>query len=191
MTQSSDNATSADNQQERPLKLMIDFTKIPDSIGYYLAGFADGEGSFNISFRPRPDFKTSWKVSACFNVSQKDRLILSLFNEYLECGTLRGRPDGVWYFEVNNLAELVTNVIPFFKKYPFLSGKKRNDFDNFQQIVNLIRLGGHLSKDGIIRILELRNNMNGKGKRKFTDQEIMRSLMESSETTRRTSEIRG
>jgi hypothetical protein len=69
----------------------MDFTTIPDSIGYYLAGFTDGEGSFNISFRPRPESKASWKVSACFNVSQKDKVILAIFKKHLQCGTLRGR----------------------------------------------------------------------------------------------------
>ncbi len=52
---------------------MINFQKIPVSVGYYLAGFSDGEGSFNVSFRPRNDFTPTWKVSACFNIPQKDR----------------------------------------------------------------------------------------------------------------------
>ncbi len=51
---------------------MINLQNIPPAIGYYLAGFADGEGSFNITFRPRNDYKLPWKVSACFNISQKD-----------------------------------------------------------------------------------------------------------------------
>ena len=46
--------------------------QVPLRIGYYLTGFADGEGSFNVSFRPRGDYKDPWKVSLCFNVSQKD-----------------------------------------------------------------------------------------------------------------------
>ena len=41
---------------------------IPVNIGHYLAGFADGEGSFNISFRPRNDYKMPWKISPCFNI---------------------------------------------------------------------------------------------------------------------------
>jgi LAGLIDADG endonuclease len=163
---------------------MIDLTAIPDSIGYYMAGFTDGEGSFNISFRPRPEFKASWKVSACFNVSQKDKVILALFKKHLQCGTLRGRPDGVWYFEVDNLTSLTENVIPFFRKYHFLSAKKKSDFAMFQQAIVLIRQDHHLTKEGILKILTIRNKMNGAGKRKFTDEEIMRTLKESSETTR-------
>jgi hypothetical protein len=35
----------------------INFSKITPQIGYYLAGFTDGEGSFHVSFRPRDDYK--------------------------------------------------------------------------------------------------------------------------------------
>ena len=58
---------------------MLDPKTIPISIGFYLAGFADGEGSFNVSFRPRDDYRIPWKVSLCFNVSQRDEVILSRF----------------------------------------------------------------------------------------------------------------
>jgi hypothetical protein len=36
---------------------MNNISKIPPHIGYYLAGFVDGEGSFHVSFRPRDDYK--------------------------------------------------------------------------------------------------------------------------------------
>ena len=119
----------------------VRIARVPAEVGYYLAGFTDGEGSFNISFRPRQDYPIPWKVSVSFNVSQKDRVILALFKRYLGCGTLRGRPDGVWYFEVTNLNAVVENVIPFFERFPFLSAKKKRDFAKFKQIVALMQKG--------------------------------------------------
>src|SRR3989338_2473561 len=98
---------------------------IPEKIGCYLAGFTDGEGSFNVSFRPRGDYREPWKVSLCFNISQKDQVILAFFQRWLNCGTMRSRPDGVWYFEVNNLSAILSNVIPFFRRFGFLSAKKQ------------------------------------------------------------------
>jgi LAGLIDADG endonuclease len=161
--------------------------RVTPEVGYYLAGFTDGEGSFNISFRPRPDYVVPWKVTVSFNVSQKDRVILALFKRYLGCGTLRGRPDGVWYYEVTNLNAVVENVIPFFERFPFLSAKKKRDFAKFKQIVALMRRGAHLTNDGIREILEIRNEMNDGGKRRYAHQDILASLVESSETTRRAS----
>ena len=34
---------------------------------------------------------------------------------------MRQRKDGVWYYEVNNLTAVRENVIPFFKRFNFLS----------------------------------------------------------------------
>ena len=153
-------------------------------IGYYLAGFADGEGSFNLSFRPRQDYKLPWKVSLCFNISQKDKVILALYKRYLGCGTLRGRPDGVWYYEVNNFNAIWEKVIPFFKKYRFLSAKKKRDFSKFCQIAEMVKKGEHLKEDGIRRIVEIRREMNDGGKRKYSNTEILSKFQESPETIR-------
>jgi len=155
-------------------------------IGYYLAGFADGEGSFNLSFRPRQDYKSPWKISLCFNISQKDKIILALFKHYLGCGTLRGRPDGVWYYEVNNFNAIWDNVIPFFKKYGFLSAKKKRDFSKFCQIAEIIKDGQHLEVENIRKILDIRREMNDGGKRRYSEKEILAKIQESSETIRQT-----
>ena len=155
---------------------MLQVNKIPERIGYYIAGFSDGEGSFNLSFRKRNDYQIPWKVSLCFNVSQKDKVILALLKTHLSCGTLRGRPDGVWYFEVNNLTAIQENIIPFFNRFGFLSAKKKRDFLKFKQLNALISEGRHLTSAGIKEILMIRKEMNDGGKRKFSDEEILFSL---------------
>ena len=159
--------------------------RVPPHIGWYLAGFADGEGSFNVVFRPRKDYRLPWKVSLCFNISQRDRVILALFKRHLQCGTMRQRQDGVWYYEVNNLNAIVQNVIPFFKKFKFLSAKKKRDFSKFCQIAELLQHGAHLHQEGIRTILEIRREMNDGGNRRYSDEEIMARFQESSETIRR------
>lgn len=158
--------------------------KVSQNTGYYLAGFADGEGSFNVSFRPRSDYKIPWKISLCFNISQKDKVILALFKRYLQCGTLRVRSDGVWYFEVNNFRSIVENVIPFFKKFNFLSAKKKRDFQKCQELALIIESNDHLTLSGVERILAIRKEMNDGGKRKYSDLEIVGKIKESSETKR-------
>ncbi len=126
-------------------------SEVPTEVGYYLAGFTDGEGSFNCSFRPRPDYPTPWKLSVSFNVSQKDRAVLDLMKQHLNCGNMRQRADGVWYFEVTTLIHVIENVIPFFERFPFLSTKKQRDFNKFKEIVALIQRGAHLRADGYKR----------------------------------------
>ncbi len=150
--------------------------RVPPKIGYYLAGFADGEGSFNVSFRRRKDYTLPWKISLCFNVSQKDKVILALFKRHLGCGTLRSRPDGVWYYEVNNFNAIWENVIPFFRQFNFLSAKKKRDFAKFKKMAELVKEKKHLTEEGVKEILKIRRQMNDGGKRKFSEEVILQAF---------------
>lgn len=152
---------------------MLPVQNIPESIGYYFAGFVDSEGSFHLSFRRRKDYKLPWKVSLCLNVSQKDKTILALLKRHLHCGTIRFKGDDVWMFEVNNLVAIRENVIPFFRRFKFLSAKKKRDFGVFQQMAEMMAKGAHLHREGIDQLLVLRRHMNDGGKRKYSEQEIL------------------
>lgn len=170
---------------------MLDVVEVPEAIGYYFAGFVDGEGSFNISFRRRGDYRNPWKVSLCLNVSQKDRSILAILQHHLKCGTIRYKSDDVWFFEVNHLTAILENVIPFFTHFGFLSAKKKRDFAIFKRMAFLMSQKAHLRRDGIEELLKLRRKMNDGGKRKYDDETILKAFLtsESSETIRRTPEI--
>jgi hypothetical protein len=155
---------------------MYNPNRVPNEIGWYLAGFVDGEGSFNVSFRPREDYGFPWKISLCFNVSQRDPVVLSLMKRHMECGTMRQRADGVWYYEVNNFKAIVENVIPFFSRFHFLSAKKKRDFAKFIQLAKLIRDGKHLTEEGVREVLSIRREMNDGGKRRYPDEAVLARL---------------
>lgn len=176
----SKNASSADNQQER---LEI----IPIETAWYFSGFVDGEGSFNVSLIPRKEYRFNWKIYLTFNVAQKDPTILKLMKSCLGVGRLERRKDGVWNYSVNDLESLVRTIIPFFEKYPFHSELKRKNFSIFKQVVEAIKNDEHFSREGLERIISLREMLNeGKGrKRKYSILDYKRS-QESSETIRQT-----
>jgi len=146
-------------------KIMLNVKEISPKMGNYLAGFADGEGSFMIVIRNRKDYKLNWKLSLAFNVSQKESYILALFKKHLKCGTLRKRSDGVSYYEVNNISSIIENVIPFFKEFNFLSQNKQKQFSLFVQAAKLFGEKKHLTKSGFDVILQIRRKMNRGGKR--------------------------
>ena len=160
---------------------------IPVNIGNYIAGFTDGEGSFNVSIKKRLDYKESWKLTASFNISQKDRVILAWIKHILGCGMLRERKDGVVYYEVTNITSLHDVIIPFFNMYGFRSAYKKNSFRIFSEIVEIMYANGHLTNEGFRKVLELREKLNpGIGrKRKYTLSNVITSE-ESSETIRKT-----
>ncbi|SRR6266511_172525 len=167
--------------------MVLDISKIPSKIGFYLAGFVDGEGCFYVSLRPRSGYTFGWKVSLGFNVTQKDKVILGLIKRYLKCGSVRIRSDGIAYYEVNKFGSIVDNVIPFFKRFSFLSSKKKNDFSKFCMIAKMISNREHLDEDGIKKILKIRGLFHSD--RRYSDAHILKELeklKKSSETIRKT-----
>ena len=153
--------------------------KMPaSSIGYYLSGYTDGEGSFCISFSPRPKLLTSIEVRPSFSVSQNgDRFeVLYLFKEFLNCGTIRRNPsDRTYKFEVRSIKDLIEKVIPFFQKYPLISSKKK-DFEMFKQICLMVNERKHLKRDTLKNIVELSYRMNGLGARRYSKKTILSSI---------------
>mgnify|MGYP001591397761 CR=1 FL=1 len=158
---------------------------IPPDVGNYIAGFVDGEGSFNVSLRRREDHRLGWDVDPSFNVSQRDRVILAFLKKVFGCGTLRMRRDGVVYFEVRNTSMIAERVIPFFERFHFRSAAKKRNFAIFKRIIQTLR-SGPLSKESLEKVVWMREVLNeGHGrKRKYEAHHVFAG--KSSETLRRT-----
>jgi hypothetical protein len=159
--------TGAGNQQER-----LSIAEIPVALGNFLSGFALGEASLMIVCRRRGDYERKWKLSAAFNVSQKDRAPLELFRETLACGTMRKAGNGGWYWEVNDLRDISGRVVPFFDRFP-LVGTKAQDFARFKDAVAILARG-RLTHADYVAVLTLRESMNDGGKRRYTMERILR-----------------
>ena len=178
------NASGAVNQQERPQEKWLN--KIPNELGYYLAGFVDGEGSFNVSLRRKPDYRIKWQVVLSFNVSQRDLTNLLTLKEVLGCGIIKKRKDGVYSLDITTPSNVILKVIPFFQRFSFRSEKAIKNFAIFCKIAALMNLGNHRNAQGLKEILALRETLNqGKGRtRKYSEIDVLKTLEESSETIR-------
>lgn len=149
-----------------------------EELGFFIAGFVEGEGSFNVSLRRKADYKVSWQVVMSFNVSQKDPTVLKLIQKRLNCGIIKVRKhDGLFSFDTTNPSDIIHKVIPFFEKYPVLSVSKRKNFSIFCKIARLMENGEHRNPVGLKKILELRETLNeGKGrKRKYSIADVFPS----------------
>jgi LAGLIDADG DNA endonuclease family protein len=182
---SSENPSGADNQQERS-NLSDWLDGIPFDLGHYIAGFVEGEGSFNVPIIRMSSGSLPWRVTLSFNVSQVGPEMPLLLRSTFDVGRTRGRGDGVFYFEVTRPDHLEERVFPFFERFG-LRGPKSNDLAIFREITKLVRSNRHLTSDGIETILKLRSPMNRGGKRRRTDDEIIAVLNDwkSSEAIRR------
>ena len=156
---------------------------ISQNDAYYLVGFVDGEGSFNISFKVRKDYKCGLHVYPSFNISQKEKNILIWVQSQFNCGTIRNRGDGVYYYEVVKLDDLRDVILPFFEKYR-LKTRKKKAFRVFSEVVLLLSSKKLEWKD-VEYIFHLREEIVVGRKRKYSLRDI-KGFWKSPETTRQT-----
>lgn len=162
----SDNASDADNQQERLIK-----------IGWII-GFVDGEGCFSIGFVKQPDrserlgYRTGYQVSHEFVVTQGEKSLDALMElqKFFGVGQviINRRYDNhrehLYRYVVRNRRDLIKVIVPFFKQYQ-LRTSKNLDFERFVSCMQLIDRGEHLTNGGLIEIAEITQTMNRKKSR--------------------------
>lgn len=167
------------------------------SLHYFLAGFIDGEGSFNISFAYFPELRSKIKVNPKFQVYQHQdhREVLEIVKEVFKIGRIDKKwGSNVLTFTVDGVRNNMEKVLPFFKKYPLAT--KQEDFEKFKLILEILADGWHLTKEKMLKIIEIAYSMNKNGKqRKFVKEKLV-ELIElnfnnvdskiSPETTRQT-----
>ena len=144
----------------------------------YIVGFVDGEGCFSVGCSRRSDLKLGYFFTPAFEIEMTidDKEVLEKIHETL------GKPGQVYTsvfkryprwkphckLKVSNLKGLTEKVIPFFRRYP-LQSKKKKSFKIFCKIIKMIQEKKHLQLKYAKRIVAMRNKMNptGKGYRKY------------------------
>ena len=119
-----------------------------------------------------------WEVRPSFSVSQNgDRAeVLYAIQAYFGCGSIRpDRSDKTLKWEVRRLEDLLEAIIPHFERWPLMSGKQR-DFEQFAAVCRLMAEGGHRSRVGLRRIVELAREMNPSGRRRYDAAAILVAL---------------
>jgi LAGLIDADG endonuclease len=152
---SSDNAWSAANQQER----------LTD-IGW-IVGFVDGEGCFSSPIYRCGKMKLRWQVRPEFAVAQgaSSRDVLEGLIRFFGCGKVyrNSRHDNhredMYRYCVQRFGDLWDVIVPFFRENPLRTSKREN-FEKFAWIIELMDLRRHLSVPGIMEIAEIAQTVN-------------------------------
>jgi len=156
---------------------MLSDTPLVD-LNSYISGYVDGEGCFCISFQPSERHRFGWEVRPSFSVSQNsDRSqVLFLIQKVWQCGSIRpDRSDNTLKYEVRNIEALVGTVLPHFCAFPLMSSKQ-SDFEKFASVFEAVSEQRHLLREGLERIVQLSMEMNPSGKRKYSGDQIIKSL---------------
>ena len=159
-----------DNQQER-LR----------TVGW-VVGFVDGEGCFSVTIQKSRSMTTGWQVFPELAVTQGERSVQVLYDlqQFFGCGKvfLNRRTDNhrehLYRFCVRSVADLRETIIPFFRENPLRTAKKE-DFEKFVRVLELMEEKKHLNVEGIAEIADIVQTMNRKKPSRF---------LVSSETTR-------
>ena len=152
---SSDNPSGAENQQERLTTLG------------WVVGFVDGEGCFSSPIYRCGKMTLRWQVRPEFAVAQgaSSRDVLEDLVRFFECGKVyrNARYDNhredMFRYCVRRFGDLRDVIVPFFKENPLRTSKREN-FEKFARIIELMELRRHLSIPGIIEIAEIAQTMN-------------------------------
>ena len=128
---------------------------------YFVTGFTDAEGSFIIRIVKSPGYRLGWSIQPIFQIElhKKDEDLLKLIQSYFGVGSVynSGSRSSVAY-KVTSAKDL-DFVINHFDKYPLITFKLA-DYLLFKQVVGMIQLKEHLTKDGVEKIVGIKASIN-------------------------------
>ena len=84
----------------------------------------------------------------------------------------RDYADKTLKFEVRSLDDLLDKIIPHFVEFPLKSSKYK-DFLLFAEICKRMKRFEHLEQAGLKKIIKLAYQMNGSGKRKYAEEQML------------------
>ena len=137
----------------------------------YIVGLVDGEGSFTIYIRdpklPRSLIRrVSVEPKFYIKLIEKDKEILERLKLFFGCGSIYYQKDNrpnhqhCYRYEVYNRYDLTNIIIPFFKKHQLQFASKRNDFDLFCKMMEMIEKKDHLHAEGLRTLFNLKQLMH-------------------------------
>jgi hypothetical protein len=126
----------------------------------WVVGFTDGEGCFFVGINKHSDMKVGYQILPEFRIVQhrNDVQVLHALKSFFGCGVVRNNHEDRDELRIRKLENLL-QVVEFFEKHP-LKTKKNVDFKKFARVVRWMEKGEHLTKDGLIKIIELACTMN-------------------------------
>ena len=137
----------------------ISFQGIPDP--NWLSGFAEGEACFFVSIYKSLKSRLGLAVQLVFKITQhsRDKELLKGIAKYFSCGRIEKRNKEACDFTVNSLKDLHDKIVPFFMEFP-LQGSKLLNFQDFNKIIKIMKVKGHLTEKGIQEIKNIKATMN-------------------------------
>ena len=147
--------------------------KIPVISIEYLAGLIDGEGCFSIQIFSNPTSKMQLRIRTSFQIHMSvcAYSLLRKVKGFLKCGYfIRSIPYGKeklhnYRITICKNSDIINKLIPLLDNCPLILKKK--DYKIFREASILIYNKEHLTKEGFLKIMKLRDKINIHTKNKY------------------------
>jgi len=136
----------------------------------WVTGFTDGEGCFAIIIYSRKDKKTpAVQFSFSIGLAERDIAIIKQIKEFFGGGFYsvrknKGNRDA--YYACNGANIIKKRIIPHFDKYP-LQTEKRKSYELWKEGIRIWQ-SKLPKKKKLLKLVEIREKMNPKGRKKPT-----------------------
>jgi hypothetical protein len=132
----------------------------------WLAGFASGEGSFQIDIQKSKTSRLGHQVLLRFSIGQhrRDEQLLINLIDYFKCGRVykkKSKKYNTYFCEyrVEKFKDIENKIIPFFLEH-HIQGVKLLDFQDFCKVSDLIKNKSHLTIEGLNQIRKIKEGIN-------------------------------
>jgi hypothetical protein len=137
----------------------------------YVVGLVDGEGSFTVYVRnPDAEKNIARRVVVepkfYLKLIERDKEILLALQRFFGCGSVYFQKDtrpnhqNCYRYEVFRWKDLTTNIIPFFKRNTLKFASKRQDFEIFCLMMEMLSKKEHLTDKGLRQLFKLKQRMH-------------------------------
>ncbi len=135
---------------------------------WFLAGFIEGEGTLTVSIKEHPGARFGYYVDPEFFLYQhvSGRQLLELARAIFQTGRIFPKPGNpnVLVYAITDRRSLREKVIPFFERYVLPFSARRETFERFREILDMMARKEHLNPQGLVSIVEKAYAMNPQGK---------------------------
>ncbi len=108
-----------------------------------------------------------WQVQPMFVVVQSasSRAVLEEMSRFFGCGKVYvnrrndNHRENLYRYHVSRFADIRDVIIPFFQEHP-LRTSKRDNFEKFARVIELMDQRQHLTRQGLVEIAEIVQTMN-------------------------------
>lgn len=126
----------------------------------WVSGFVDGEGYFFVGIQKHPEMSMGYQILPEFTVVQhkRDIQVLYALKKFFNCGVVRRNHADRYAYRIRRLDSL-EKTCEFFLRHP-LKTKKNIELRKFRKIISLMKEGKHLTKEGLLKIVDIALQMN-------------------------------